>query len=140
MAMTFEKVPEKDWALFNSFQLKYEKEDVIASKHKCWVVDRERDIFFILLGGGTYDRPEEYALILNNKVIILDTTCRRVKGVDGNKILHWRIESVVVPSELKKKEKDILNILYELICVYSNCNFEIDYVSKPKYIGNNKGE
>lgn len=135
MAFVFERVPETNWELFNSFDLSFDGKKLIASKYKWWTVGREREIYLILLGGGAFEIPEDYILIWNNnkiRISICDKKC--VTNDSSEKVLHFRIENIIAPISLIQCCNDLIAIIKESFACYVDCNFVIDFFAEPKFV------
>lgn len=134
MEFVFERVSEKDWKMYNSFKLSFNNRMLIANKYKCWTADKERNIYLILLGGGAFDSPEEYSLIWNNKKIHIFVYKEFVTSGLSESILHFRIENVIAPIELKQSKNELIEILNEAFACTVDCNCVIDFLAEPKFV------
>ena len=63
MAFVKEYLTKKEKELLGSWKIRKEEKFIDPSIYKSWNVDKEREIYFIYLGGGTLERPSIYALI-----------------------------------------------------------------------------
>lgn len=133
MAFIYERVAEKDWELYNSFNLIYDGKKLNANKYKAWTVDKERQIYLILLGGGAFEQPEIYAFIWKNQQIKVYISSKCIKNSDGQRTVHWNIENIVAPILLKPQKKMFIEDLKKAIDVYLNCNFIIDNIPEPNF-------
>lgn len=139
MAFINEKVPENDWKLYNSFNLCYEDKRIVADKYKWWTVDRNKGIFFILLGGGAFESPESYILIWNSNKIKISITKECIKNEPSAFVVHCKIESIIAPITLKQKQEELLKILEEAFNCFMDCNFVIDHIARPNFVGEESG-
>ncbi len=139
MAFVNEFVPENDWELYNSFNLysattgKRKK----AGENSCWIVDRDREIFFILTGVETRENIMDYTLVWQGKKVdITYYEGRSLRGgvSDGTKI-YYDIYSIGADIELKKYEKEIIEIIKEFLQfeITKECVFE--YIAEIRYRG-----
>ena len=108
MAFIKEKVLEK-LELFESFNLTYDGKKREANESTMWYVDKEREIYFIYLGGGAWQIPTTYLLIWKNRKVIIDVEVRPTENE-----VHWKIESIKSSNQLQKQKDDLINIIKEI--------------------------
>ena len=135
MAFVFEKVPEKDWELFNSFQLKINDRAGIlhADKYTWWVVDREREIYFICLKGGALERPAVYEIIWRGKKIRFHVE-KKVQVTESSKALHWNITYVCAPKSLESNKNEIISLIKERAFFNQDDDFVLEKIAEPYFI------
>src|SRR5690349_4051320 len=70
-------------------------------EQRVWAVDRERNMYFVSLGGGFGDIPELFALVARGQQIIVAGT-QEVTGTfaDRNLQIEWTISEVRFPKAL----------------------------------------
>lgn len=134
MAFIYEKILEKDWDLYNSFNLSYGGKKLIANKYKYWIIDRERKIYYILLGGGAFERPIEYALIWNDEIIFIDIESKVVRCDDLEDKLHYSINRILAPLILEPKEGKLIELIEEVCSFNKDDKFIIHNIAKPIFI------
>ncbi len=81
MAFVKEIVPEADKELYNSFEIKDELDELDKNyiykwyPDNEWVMDREREIYFIYVTGGQNEaHPMQFNLIYNGEKVVLYCT------------------------------------------------------------------
>ena len=111
MAFIKEKVLEKK-ELFESFDLTYDGKKREANDSTSWYVDKERDIYFVYLGGGAWQVPNTYSLIWKNRKVIIDIDVRPTENE-----VHWIIERINSSNQLKHQKNDLINIIKEIAVV-----------------------
>ena len=142
MGFVYEKVPEADWGLYNSFKLRsYGREGVSkANQYSFWTVDRERSIYFIFIGGGANELPYEYAIIWRGEKILIDVEARSMVTDDPLGELHWRIDSIIAPRSLESRKDDIVPLVLDVVNAVHAVQHKIPYrftithVAEPKFV------
>lgn len=134
MAFVFEKVPEKYWEIYNSFELSFDGKQLTANKYKWWTADKEKDIYLILLGGGVFDTPEIYVLIWNNNKIKIEVTHKCVYNEKSESVLHYRIEKIIAPTALTQNINELSEIIREAFACMIDCDFVMDYFANPLFL------
>jgi hypothetical protein len=94
-----------------------------------WTIDRERDFFFVPLGGNGPDgeRPEVYALCWNGQIVRLEA---KVTGSGGGKFwdtIYWSVSKVDIPDDLQPNQDEILHALKDAICAHGRL-FDVEHV------------
>ena len=73
MAFINEYVPKAEWDLYNSFELTSKSINIgkkkVANEHSGWIVDRDRDSYFIMTGVISREEIEFYTLVLDGKKV-----------------------------------------------------------------------
>ena len=68
MAFINEYVPKAEWDLYNSFELTSKSINIgkkkVANEHSGWIVDRDRDSYFIMTGVISREEIEFYCTIV----------------------------------------------------------------------------
>ena len=135
--MTFvnEYIPEKDWELYNSFQLKtYDNKSILhADEYTMWVVDREREIYFIRLGTGAFEQPEVFSIIWHGKKIIIHVDAK-VQVTESSNCLHWDISYVCAPKVLESNKNEIISLIKELAFFNTNERFVLEKIAEPLFV------
>lgn len=109
MAFVEEMVLEKDWKKYNSFALKYENCTLKADDFTNWYVDKESGIYFLFLGGGALERPQVYALMWNDKKVII-----YVEEKTTNSEVYWSIFKIKADKELEIYKDEIIEKIREV--------------------------
>ena len=134
MAFVYETIPEKDWDLFNSWKLRNTNpshelmvlgkgdstEDCCYHDKLWWLADRERGIYYTMLGGEDRGLIEVYALIWKGEKIIIrytEANNYRSKHDDEQECLWYDVFSVVATKGLQDKATvdEIKDIIVETI-------------------------
>jgi hypothetical protein len=87
-----------------------------------WTIDRERDVFFIPLGGRGPDgeRPDVYGLWWKGILLRIEA---RLIGTGSGKFwdsLYWDITKIDIPDDLCSQRKEILDTLREALCAHGS--------------------
>ncbi len=133
MAFVFEKVPEKDWDYFNSFNIIYNGKHYCADKYTQWAADKEREIYLVWLPCGDLEMPNIYALVWKLNVIFVETEERPTyitKGKKEIREIRWQIERICVPRGIDFKRSEILSAINEAgksMCVLSKSDFVVTH-------------
>lgn len=109
MAFVKEYLTKQDKELLGSWKIRKEGKFIDPSIYKSWNVDKEREIYFIFLGGGALEHPCTYALILNKRKVIINVEVRP----SADKVC-WIIERIIASKELEQHQDDIINIIKEV--------------------------
>lgn len=131
MAFVFEKVPEKDWNYFNSFNINYHGKHFYADEYTQWAADKEREIYLIWLPCGGLEMPNVYALVWKSNVIFIETEERPTYITKDNKQIRemrWLIERISIPRGIDLKRSEILAAINEAgksMCVLSKSDFVV---------------
>lgn len=110
MAFIKEDVLEKNKEKYDSFGLKYDGKNREVNKGTQWHIDKERDIYWIYLGGGALERPYTYVLIWNNTRVVIDAEIRGTKTEE-----HWIIKKIKSSQELKIYKNELIEIIKEAV-------------------------
>ena len=134
MAFIKEWLKEEDWELYNSFELYYDHKLKKANENRLWTVDKERDIYFIFLGGGGLDVPEEHAIIWQNrKIRIMSDTKAVTEKTSGKTFLHWAVTNIWAEKSLEKKESELIQLIREILS-WGCENLVIDQMAEPVFV------
>ncbi|PYG83911.1 hypothetical protein LY28_03759 [Ruminiclostridium sufflavum DSM 19573] len=144
MAFIYEKISETDRQRLNSFNLvsPLTKNKPIAPSK--WIIDRERDVFLVSLGGqGFYESeiPRFYALIWKNNVVLVETFRNGVGSLSDGVEISWKITKIEAKESLLKDKDEMIELIKEGLdaegsggrrdCV-KKVNF--DYIASPWFI------
>ena len=133
MAFIKEKVLEKNRELFESFNLTFREEKIDASEFTSWYVDKEREIYFIWLGGGALETPKTYALIWKNRKAIIYVETR-----PSNDKTTW-IMDMIASKQLESQKSDLMNILSEITFImYKGKKVEFQLLSDIEFVGDER--
>ena len=69
-----------------------------------WTIDRERELYFISLGGqgyGNFDIPSFYVLIWKNKIINMEAFSKTQGDFNSGVEIWWKITKVENPQSLR---------------------------------------
>ena len=130
MAFIKEIVPEADKELYNSFEIKdeldeYDKDYIYKwYPDNEWVVDREREIYFIFVTGGQNEaHPMQFNLIYNREKVVLYCMMHVYDAPtpDNPMKLHcvYDITEIVMPKSLDGKQETIIEIIKQALIIYS---------------------
>lgn len=130
MAFIKEIVPEADKELYNSFEIKDELDDYDKDyiykwyPDNEWVVDREREIYFIFVTGGQNEaHPMQFNLIYNREKVVLYCMMHVYDAPtpDNPMKLHcvYDITEIVMPKSLDGKQETIIEIIKQALIIYS---------------------
>lgn len=133
MGFVKEKVSEKDWEKYNSFDLNY-GEKIVANKYKWWIADKEKNIYFTILGGGAFERPITYALIWEKEKILIDIESKVVYHSDSIERLHYYVNRIVAPMSLREKKNELKELIREVCCFDKKDTFSLDFLSEPIFL------
>ena len=129
MAFVKEYLTKQDKELLDSWKICREGKLIESSIYKSWNVDREREIYFIFLGGGALERPSIYALILKNKKVIISVESRSYKDN-----VHGFIESIKASKTLEHDKENITEIIREVVPIFYGCEVIFEVFPEPVFI------
>ncbi len=118
MAFIKERIPVEEWDLYNSFELiektsLSEGKKMIADKYSSWMVEKERQIYFIMTGVLGREGVEFYTLIWEENKIDVEAIFTR-KFDDGKMIKGYRL-NICVDKKLESKKQEFVSILKEVL-------------------------
>lgn len=132
MAFIKEKVLEKNRELFESFNLTYDGKKRKVSEATIWYVDKERDIYFMYLGGAL-ETPKTYELIWKNRKAIINVETR-----PSNDKTTW-IMDMIASKQLESQKSDLMNILSEITFImYKGKKVEFQLLSDIEFVGDER--
>ena len=144
MGFVYEKVPEADWELYNSFKLRnYDRNGLKeANQFSQWTADRDRDIYFIFIGGVTLEMPEEYAIIWNGEKIIIYVERRSVVVNSTSREIQWSIDFISAPKLLMARKDELISIIEEVAyaahdqkpTIAIQYSFVITHIAEPSFV------
>ena len=112
-------------------------------KRSKWTVDRDREMYFFSFAGiNTDEVPLFFALIINKRKIIIETTLGGTGSRQTGVETWWKISKIYVPRDLKI-EKEIVEVyLKEAIEAYDRGSknntiinsLNINILSAPIYV------
>ena len=113
MGFVRERVSFEDWNLYNSFKLVSKADSAgkmqVADKYSVWILDREREIYFISTGVIGRENIEYDTMILqDNKVNIRSTFERRFEGTVMTKGYDVGVIADVCLRNYQEKIKEII--------------------------------
>src|SRR5688572_16295654 len=85
-----------------------------------WLVDRDRGLYFINLGGGV-DR--DYFLVFADRTgsLLRAQGERRAKDASPGRVDEfWRLESISIPRALAARKEEILSLFREALAAYGS--------------------
>ena len=129
MAFVKEYLKKKEKELLGSWKIRKEEKFIDPSIYKSWNVDKEREIYFIYLGGGTLERPSIYALIWKSKKVIISVESRSYKDN-----VHWLIESIKASKALEHDKEKIVEIIKEVVPISYGCNVIFEVFPEPVFV------
>lgn len=152
-AFVHEEVPKEDMDLFNSWKLKDTQGNLMIARErglneeyyypKHWFADRERGIYYILLGGEDRGQIDVYALIWKGEKIIIKL--RERVNFETNiqeEVLHYDIFQIIVSPNLESTTTadEIRDILIETVKADAfrywpqNTKFVFDNIATPIFV------
>ncbi len=129
MAFVNAYLTKKEKELLGSWKIRKEEKFIDPSIYKSWNVDKEREIYFIYLGGGTLERPSIYALIWKSKKVIISVESRSYKDN-----VHWLIESIKASKALEHDKEKIVEIIKEVVPISYGCNVIFEVFPEPVFV------
>ena len=129
MAFVKEYLTKKEKELLGSWKIRKDEKFIDPSIYKSWNVDKEREIYFIYLGGGTLERPSIYALIWKSKKVIISVESRSYKDN-----VHWLIESIKASKALEHDKEKIVEIIKEVVPISYGCNVIFEVFPEPVFV------
>lgn len=82
---------------------------------KRWTIDRDRNAVLIIIGGGTPEIPEFYALIWKGDIIKFSAISKVSSSPETGRIISWDIFDIDIPIPLQSKQEDICQLIREAI-------------------------
>lgn len=135
MAFVDEYVPREDWDLYNSFELVKKSIDIgqkkVANEHSGWIVDRERDIYFIMTGAIGREEIEYYTLILEGKKVNIVAGFER--RFDNGMQRGYKVSSIIADIKLQSRECEYLEIIKEVLLLGWENGLDFIEFAEPKY-------
>ena len=155
MAFVKEIVAQADEELYNSFEIKDEMSDRFKDyiykwlpEEREWIVDREREIYFIYVTGGQNEaHPMQFNLIYNGKKVVLycamDTY--KIPTQDNPMKLHsvYNIIRIIMPKSLEGEQETVIEAIKSALpifhtksirdgfCIDNQNTYEIGKIAKP---------
>lgn len=130
MAFIKEKIADNK-QLYDSFHLTYQGKKREVYEFSKWYVDRERDIYFEFLGGGTSDKPSTYAIIWEGRKVIIDVEVRVSKSE-----VKWFIEEIKASNKLQYNENKIIEIIKEIVReMYIGKSTKVEKIPTVNFVG-----
>lgn len=139
MELIREKVKQEDWEFFDSLNIQYNHEHIIADKYATWVTDRNREIIFTCVDLGGRDYGETYVLIWQESRVYIYIEARSVwHKMDNVDKYHIDIQNITAPIVLKDKHDDLVQLIRE-VCMAdrdprSTAEFVIDNIAEPQFV------
>jgi hypothetical protein len=139
MAFVNEYVPEEDIKKYNlmeiwdSFRVPSHRGELLPGFRFTWTIDRERNIFFMPVRGGTEEHPTRDECVLwwngSQVVITIDRCLDNLHEV--NKKTVWELINICKPTNFTVSDNEIINILKEALTTYGVRGI---WHSTPNYI------
>lgn len=90
-----------------------------------WVVDRDKKIIMIFLGGGHFEHPQYYVLILPEGRVEFEAYTKGKKVTPPEPNLHnnksyvamFEVDNIGIPPELQHRKKEILSMIEQTLAV-----------------------
>ena len=143
MAFVNEVISEVDKERVNDFKFKSPYSSDLIKPWK-WTIDRERDIFLIIIdGAGDKDllHPRFLVLVFNNAIIKIETYVSS-RGNSKKRDIVWDIERIIVQSDINMDANKVIEYVKEALIAHGNIyNTEgvnkIDFsrIPTPVFIG-----
>lgn len=122
MAFVVEKIVTREQrAEFGAFQVTY-PDAPIPLEARSLVVDRDRDLYFIGLGGGVFERPFFFRLVSKNGITVSCEARYEVRGKheiypDGLDIV-WNVSLIQIPKVYATRSEEIVGWIREAFLAY----------------------
>lgn len=115
MAFVNERIPDEEKEQFKD--LSRWKNPVTGRQIEIykWTIDRERDVFFIPLGGygGRPGMPDYFVLSWHGAVIEIDGCGEASGNAEKGVVVFWNIANVVIPRSLESKSTEVIELVKE---------------------------
>jgi hypothetical protein len=135
MPFVNETIAEADKAKYEAYGFKSPFRNEFVAPKK-WVIDRERDVFLICLGGQGRERSEIpliFVLVWKGEIIRFDTFYKGHGDPQAGQEFWWNVLDIVIPSLLKSKKTEIFQLIREALTEYGD-GIDSKYV-KATHIG-----
>ncbi len=135
MAFINEYVPKAEWDLYNSFELTSKSINIgkkkVANEHSGWIVDRDRDSYFIMTGVISREEIEFYTLVLDGKKvdIIVCFERRFEKGMQKG----YKVSSIIADKGLESRESEYLELIKEALLLGWESGLDFIEFVQPRY-------
>lgn len=135
MAFINEYVSKEDWDLYNSFELVNKSinigQRIVANEHSGWIVDREKDIYFVRTGVIGREGIGYYTLILEGKKVNIIAGFER--RFDNGMQKGYKVDSIIADKRLESREKEYLEIIREALLLGWKNGLDFIEFAQPKY-------
>ena len=135
MAFINEYVSKEDWDLYNSFELVNKSinigQRIVANEHSGWIVDREKDIYFVRAGVLGREGIGYYTLILEGKKVNIIAGFER--RFDNGMQKGYKVDSIIADKRLESREKEYLEIIREALLLGWKNGLDFIEFAQPKY-------
>lgn len=122
---------EEDKKIFDSFNLitPHSPEGALPSRARIgltrWVVDSENGIVMRPLGGGSFEEPNYYILILPEGRVVFEayrkgkTVTPPEPNLHNNKsyVASFQVDSIGIPPQLQHRKKELLDMIKKTLAV-----------------------
>ncbi len=143
MAFVYERIPETDRELFDSFEI-FDHTDGRRGVIKWydgreWVADRKNEIYFTFVGRDwDEDRTPQYDLIWKGKKIAIKYNCWYKSDHLGSDSTHYRVccthMRIQAPKEFRQYEEEMIELIKSVIAFDCNHEFSGGKFREHKYI------
>lgn len=139
MAFVSEYVRQEDWEFFNALDIQFERKHITANQYSNWVIDREREIIFTMVGRLGRDHGRTFILIWGKSRVYIYVEGRSVRPSDnGVRTYHWDIQSIKAPARLKDKKKELVSLIREVSEIKNEGEiggvFVLDNIAEPQFV------
>lgn len=83
-----------------------------------WAVDRERQLYFVHLGGGFGEIPDLYALVAQGQRIMIEGRQRASGSAGRDLTMDWQISKVRMPKALAPRADEFLALVREALIAH----------------------
>lgn len=82
-----------------------------------WTVDRERGCYLVSLGGGCFEIPKLFALVIPGGVVLqIEGLGKSIGNPDERNVqVTWRIEAVRIPRALASQASQLMSLVEEAL-------------------------
>lgn len=139
MAFIKELVSKADEKLYLSFEMyDYDGKTISGLKlYTNWVIDRQREIYFTYVSGGSNEHPRQFDLIWKNKKIVIfvekNVGRKPLMNNPSHMICLYNIISIRAPREFMSQQIEMINLIKEALTV----NHSIDFIRGIPYENKN---
>ena len=124
MAFVYEKLSKKDKEFIASFKLPYPlSRSMMADIPRCWAADREREMFFVSVGGQGFHFSEEYPpsyyyLIWCGQLIMMQSYYKAIGNMQEKRKYIYKVHCILAPNILESQSALIAEVIKEAVTEY----------------------